>query len=113
MRARLGWSNTLRMSVFTGFRLLRMDALVSTSPPHPNPLPHKLLRSKVFRYGQASGATTCGERGLLSDRLVYNNQGCALGFRILAFQAIGWLTQPNRATQKQDKNATRVFGSPP
>ena len=40
-------------------------------------------------------------------------QGCALGFRILAFQAIGWLTQPNEATQKQDKNATRVFGTHP
>ena len=32
----------------TRFRLLRMDALVSTSPPHPNPLP-QIVRNKRCR----------------------------------------------------------------
>lgn len=30
-------------------------------------------------------------------------QGCALGFRILAFQAIGWWTQPDEATQNRTR----------
>ena len=92
---------------FTGFRLLRMKTLVGTSPPHPNPLPHKLLRSTVVRDGQASRATPCGGEGT-SDRPFLPGQGTPRSLGKLGKTKVVLVHSPNEVSTRFDRRSQRT-----